>query len=180
MKISAIILWFIVFIMFISYGLRIENPFLEDFRKSNPVWHKRFGKVYIICCMLSALTSLPLSLGNTIGIIPRMGFSSLAVCWFMFTYVAYRAARRQDFPQHRKWMMRSYACTFAFVNVKFYALAVMFFGLQPSAWLLRTMQSCVSWMSNLLIVEIYLSGTIFTGRYAGKKIFLRNSWKSTL
>lgn len=148
--------------------------FLEEFRKSKPRWHRELGKAYVLCCMFSALTGLPLALGNAVGIIPRMGFSSLAVCWFLFTYIAYRSARNRDFQNHRKWMMRSYACTFAFVNVKFYGLAVLSFGLEPGIWLMRTMQSCVSWMSNLFIVEIYLAGTIFTGTYAGKKIFLRN------
>ncbi len=147
--------------------------FITQFREKHLKWHRYLGQVYIICCLLSAVTSLPLSLANLTGVLPRVGFSSLAICWFMFTYTAYRKAREKKFALHRAWMMRSYACTYAFVNVKIYAFSDAFFGLGTSRYFDQVMQSCVSWTTNLMVVEVYLAASTFTGSFAGRKIFLR-------
>lgn len=148
--------------------------FWPRFRAQFASWHRNCGKIYVICCLLSAASSLPLGLGNSVGVVPRVGFSMLAVCWFFFTYTAYLAARRKDFANHRRWMMRSYACTYAFVNVKMYALSMLFYGFTTDVWILQTLQSCVSWTTNLLIVEVYLAATTLTGAYAGRKVFFKN------
>lgn len=172
-RLNNILLWGHVFF---AVPALLLGPWLfwSRFRTRFPAWHRNFGKVYVICCLISAATSLPLGLGNSVGVIPRVGFSMLAVCWFFFTYTAYLAARKRDFTAHRRWMMRSYACTYAFVNVKIYALSMLFYGFETELWLLQTLQSCVSWTTNLLIVEIYLAATTFAGDYAGQKIFLKN------
>ena len=147
--------------------------FMTEFRNKYLKWHRYLGQVYVICCFISAVTSLPLALANVTGVLPRVGFSSLAVSWFGFTYMAYRMARQKKFPQHRAWMMRSYACTYAFVNVKIYALTIMFFDIDAGRYLTQVLQSCFSWTTNLLVVEVYLAASTYTGVYAGRKIFKR-------
>lgn len=172
-RLNNMLLWAHVFF---AVPALLLGPWLfwARFRGMFPALHRNLGKIYVIACLLSAASSLPLGLGNSVGIVPRVGFSMLAVCWFFFTYTAYLCARRKDFVSHRRWMMRSYACTYAFVNVKIYALSMLFFGFETELWLLQTLQSCVSWTTNLLIVEVYLAATLFTGVYAGKKNFLKN------
>lgn len=147
--------------------------FIRQFREEHLKWHRYLGQVYIICCLLSAVTSLPLALANVAGVLPRVGFSSLAICWFLFTYVAYRKAREKKFTLHRAWMMRSYACVYAFVNVKIYALSIYFLDLETSRYFDQVLQSCFSWTTNLMVVEVYLAASTFTGSFAGRKIFLR-------
>jgi uncharacterized membrane protein len=147
--------------------------FITQFREKHLKWHRYMGQVYVICCLLSAVTSLPLALANVTGVLPRVGFSSLAICWFSFTYFAYRAARQKKFAVHRAWMMRSYACTYAFVNVKIYAFSVLFLDIETVRYFDQVMQSCVSWTTNLMVVEVYLAASTFTGSFAGRKIFLR-------
>lgn len=151
--------------------------FMTQFRNKYLQWHRYLGQVYVVCCFLSAVTSLPLAFANTTGVLPRVGFTSLAVCWFTFTYLAYRRARQKKFPQHRVWMMRSYACTYAFINVKIYALSLLLFGLETSRYLDQVLQSCFSWTTNLLVVEVYLAASTYTGVYAGRKIFKRELHK---
>jgi hypothetical protein len=43
----------------------------------------------------------------------------LCVAWVITTSMALLAIRRRNLPQHREWMMRSYAVTFAFVTFRF-------------------------------------------------------------
>lgn len=154
--------------------------FLTQFREKHLRWHRYLGQVYVACCILSAATSLPLALANTIGVLPRIGFSSLAVCWFSFTYFAYRAARQKKFALHRAWMMRSYACTYAFVNVKIYFFSLTILDIDVSRYVLQVLQSCVSWTTNLLVVEVYLAASTYTGAFAGRKIFMRQIRKLPL
>ena len=145
--------------------------FMTEFRNKYLQWHRYLGQVYVICCFVSAVTSLPLALANVAGVLPRVGFSSLAICWFVFTYLAYRTARQKKFAQHRMWMMRSYACTYAFVNVKIYALSKMFLGIETTRYFTQVLQSCFSWTTNLLAASTY------TGAYARRKIFKRELHK---
>lgn len=72
--------------------------FLTQFRDKYIRWHRYLGQIYVICCLLSAVISLPLGLANNVGVLPRVGFSALAVCWFTFTFIAYRAARQKNSP----------------------------------------------------------------------------------
>lgn len=148
--------------------------FHASLRKEKPRLHVRLGQIYVICCLLSAATSLPLSLSNHGGNIPRVGFSMLAVAWFIFTWLAYSYARKRNFAQHRRWMFRSYACTYAFINIKIYGFLLIVSGSPFSPLTVKILQSCVSWMSNLLLVEVYLAATTYMGVYIGRKMLLKN------
>jgi len=138
--------------------------FHASFRTKHLYWHRKLGEIYIYCCLLSAMTSLPLGLKHFSGLIPSVGFSSLAVTWYIITTIAFSKALQKDFVGHRRWMMRSYACTLAFVNVKIYSFVVLSLGLQPSELTMKVLQSYVSWLGNLTIAEIYLSKTTHTGK----------------
>lgn len=148
--------------------------FHATLRRENPKLHRWMGQVYVICCLISAATSLPLGLSNHGGNIPRVGFGSLAASWFVFTWLAYHYARKKNFVQHRRWMCRSYACTYAFVNIKIYGYLLIMAGSPFPLLVVKTLQSCVSWMSNLLIAEVYLAATTYLGVYVGRKVFIKN------
>lgn len=148
--------------------------FHAKFRKDYPALHRLMGKIYVVCCLLSAVTSLPLALSHTSGAVPRIGFGALAVAWFVFTLQAYVSARSKKFVEHRRWMFRSYACTYAFVNVKVYTYVFALLGQPFQPLMVKIFQSCISWMSNLLLVEIYLAATTYLGVYVGRKLFAKN------
>lgn len=143
-------------------------------RRDRPALHRFMGQVYVAACLVSAATSFPLALAHPSGTVPRIGFGFLALAWFGFTLLAYVRARQKDFPAHRMWMLRSYACTYAFVNVKLYGYVLQHIYPPPDALLVKILQSCFSWMSNLLLVEIYIAATTYMGVYVGRKMFLKN------
>lgn len=127
------------------------------FRKSYTSLHRNLGKCYVIFTLLSAVLAMPLSMTNGGGIVGRLGFSTMAVLWFIFTLLAYTSIRNGDTKTHERYMLRSYAMTFAFVNVNVtfhYIGAYNMVNFDPMA--LKIFQSWVSWIINLLFVEAFL------------------------
>ena len=57
--------------------------FLESFRNKRPKTHRTIGKFYVFGAILSAITALPLSVTNIGGIYPRIGFTTMAILWFL-------------------------------------------------------------------------------------------------
>lgn len=143
-------------------------------RKDHLSLHRTLGKIYIFTCLISAATSFPLAFAHPAGAWPRAGFGLLALAWFGFTYLAYTYARQKNLVQHRRWMFRSYACTYAFVNVKMYGMILNGIAAEVHPLIVKILQSCFSWMSNLLVAEVYLAATTYLGVYVGHKLFFKN------
>ena len=144
------------------------GPFLfsTTLRKERPNVHKTLGKFYVAGCMISAITVLPLAVANGGGLVGNIGFSVMGITWFTVTYFAYSSAINKDFISHRRWMMRSYALTFAFVHVNLTYKFILPYEIM-SVGAVKAMQSMVSWQFNLLLVELYLEATSFKGRWQG-------------
>jgi hypothetical protein len=117
-------------------------------------WHRLRGRLYVVCCLLSAPIGLLLAFGATTGPITTAGFGSLAILWFATTALGYKAALNRDFDAHRRWMIRSYALTFGAVMLRIYL------GVSIAAHLdfnvsYRTI-SFLAWVPNLIFVEFWL------------------------
>ena len=90
------------------------------------------------------------------GAIAGAGFLSLAILWLLFTSLALRAALRRDFRNHERWMMRSFALTFAAVTLRIYLPIGI--SLNNGGFALPyTIIAWLSWVPNLLIMEAWLS-----------------------
>jgi len=125
--------------------------FFPRLRARWPRWHRRAGTVYVICCLVGGSAGLLLALGVSSGPIATAGFGTLAVLWIAFTANAWRLARARDFVRHRRWMIRSYALTFAAVTLRLYlpiaAIAHMDFMQAYRAI------SFLAWVPNLIVAE---------------------------
>ena len=88
------------------------------------------------------------------GLVSRIGFSLLDVCWLFTAFMAYRAIRNRRFVDHQQWMMRNFALTFGAVTLRLWLPVLGAAGhsfeasYQVVAWL--------AWVPNLLLVEWYL------------------------
>jgi hypothetical protein len=67
------------------------------------------------------------------------------------TSMAVLAIRRRNVPQHREWMMRSYAVTFAFVTFRFGVDALRWAGVATSD--AQVIMSWACWAIPLLLLE---------------------------
>lgn len=151
------------------------GPFLlyRPLVRNKPRIHRLLGKFYIFGCMIAAITIFPVALFNIPSKIGPIGFSIMAIFWFLTTFFAYNAARRKNYVAHRRWVIRSYAMTLAFIHVNFtYRLLMPYDHITYDT--LRAFQSLVSWQFNLLIAEFYLAATNFNGTFVGKSQWFKN------
>ena len=154
------------------------GPFLfsAKLRQKYTKAHRSLGKIYVVGCLISAVTVLPLALSNGAGIVAHIGFGNMAVIWFIVTYFAYTSAIKKDFVSHRRWMLRSYAMTFAFVHVNLtYKFTLPYEHMSVEG--IKAMQSMVSWLANLLLMELYMEATNVGGKWLGFKKFFKRTIK---
>ncbi|WP_019633562.1 DUF2306 domain-containing protein [Actinomadura atramentaria] len=84
--------------------------------RRNPRVHRTIGRVYLGLGVLpSAVTAIPVAILSG-RLITQVGLTIPAVLWLATGALAYRAARRRDFAEHRAWMTRNYALTFLAVT----------------------------------------------------------------
>jgi len=127
--------------------------------------HRTIGRVYLLAGVLpSALAAVPVALLSG-RLITQLGLTIPAVLWLVTGALAYRAARRHDYAQHRNWMMRNYALTFLAVTsrvlVPLLLLAQIPFAtsadcIRDSALSMIPIGEALGWMVNLIAAEILI------------------------
>ncbi|MEZ5751629.1 MAG: DUF2306 domain-containing protein [Paracoccaceae bacterium] len=132
----------------------VPFQFHAGLRRGRPALHRWMGRVYALSVAVAALSSLAL--------LPQFqgqgwvgaGFGMLAILWIATTALAVVAARRRDFVQHRRWMLRSAALCFAAVSLRIIMAPLMAMGwsvvetYQVTAW--------GSWLLTLGAVEWWM------------------------
>lgn len=128
--------------------------FIPRFRSRKSGLHRIVGRVYVGSCLLGGATGLPLALGSTAGPMATAGFGSLAIAWLVTTWLGWRYAVAGRYAEHRRWMLRSCALTFAAVTLRLYLAFPPLLGIDfVTAY--RAI-SLLCWVPNLLVIEAYL------------------------
>ncbi|MEM9651947.1 MAG: DUF2306 domain-containing protein [Actinomycetota bacterium] len=87
--------------------------------------HRIVGRVYYFGGVFpGAITGFVTAMGTTAGITGAVGFGMLAVVWFGSGAMALSAIRQGDVLEHKRWMHRNFALTFAAVTLRFW-LAIL-------------------------------------------------------
>lgn len=126
--------------------------------------HRLLGRVYVISIAVGGLSGMYLAFDALGGVVSQAGFLALDILWLVTTYLGYKRIRQKRLQQHREWMMRSYALTFAGVTLRFWvaALGMLTIPLEnflQSELLLddfnRTyrLDAWLCWVPNLIIAE---------------------------
>jgi len=153
------VLWQSVFYIHITTGgiamLLGWSQFSTGLKQRFTLLHRTLGKSYVAACLLAGSAGLFLAFFATGGLISGLGFGMLALFWIIATTRAYLYIRQGRIEEHRRWMMRSYALTFAAVMLRIWFPLSQFTGMEYipayriSAWL--------CWVPNLIFVEILIS-----------------------
>lgn len=126
--------------------------FLPGIRKGR--WlkvHRWLGRTYLLGILFGGLSGLYMAQLAYGGIVSRLGFGALACLWLYTGYRAYRHIRNKEIEQHRQWMMRNYALTFAGVILRMWIPLFLAAGMDFSAAYVIIAWLC--WIPNLLVAE---------------------------
>lgn len=119
-------------------------------------WHRWAGRTYVAACLVGAVAGLWLALHASAGPVAAAGFGSLAVAWFGATVMGWRKAVAGRFDQHRRWMIRSLALTFAAVTLRLMLPLIPLAGLDFVDGYRAI--SFLSWIANLAVAELWIRG----------------------
>lgn len=116
--------------------------------------HRGLGRTYATACIAGGAAGFVLALGTTAGPVAAWGFGLLAPVWIYTTAQGWLTARARRFDEHRRWMIRSFALTFAAVTLRLYLPLGMMSGLTFEQIYVAT--AWISWIPNLLLGELYI------------------------
>jgi uncharacterized membrane protein len=126
--------------------------FSSRLRQKHLQLHRWLGRSYLaVGVLVGGVSGLYMSQFAYGGTVARLGFAALAVFWLYTGLRAFLAIRRRAVDEHRRWMVRNFALTFAAVMLRIYLPASMLAGIDFSvaypiiAWL--------CWLPNLLFAE---------------------------
>lgn len=159
--------WRTAFYIHISGGMLalLLGPFqfVPAFRNRFLKAHRTVGKLYLGAILFfGAPAGLFMAFYAEGGWIGQLGFCVMAVLWLLSTWMALEAIRKRKIPEHRNWMTRSFALTFAAVTLRLYVPLASDF-LHWNQDFVETSSAWVSWVPNLIVAEFLL-------RFAAKKL----------
>lgn len=112
-------IWLTVMYIHVGFACIAMATGLFNFSNRSYEKHRRFhrvnGYVYVSSVLVVVLTSGYMAPYATGGKISSMGFNLLNMLWLIFTAAALVHIFKKRIPQHRRWMIRSYA--FCFTNM---------------------------------------------------------------
>jgi uncharacterized membrane protein len=138
--------------------------FATRLRTRAPRVHRAIGRTILVSIAIAGVGGLILAPHNLAGPVGTVGFGLLAVLWVTFAATAFRAIRRGDVDTHRRWMIRTFALTYAAVTLRLWLFVLMgiqtdLAGVDPQTAFERAylIVPFLAWVPNLLVAERYLS-----------------------
>jgi hypothetical protein len=133
--------------------------FLPGIRKGR--WlkvHRWLGRTYLISVLVGGLGGLYMAQFSYGGIVTHLGFAALACLWLYTAYRAYRHISSKEIEQHRQWMIRNYALTFAGVMLRIYVPLSGPLGIDFLTAYMAISWLC--WVPNLLVAQWIIRRTL--------------------
>lgn len=100
--------------------------FNPKWRDANLALHRRIGKIYVACALISAVSGIYIGFYATGGVIASLGFIALGSIWLLTTWFAYQYVKKGDTERHRRLMYYSYAACFAAVTLRLWMPLLIF------------------------------------------------------
>jgi uncharacterized membrane protein len=127
--------------------------FLSRLRSRRPTVHRVVGRLYLGGVLVGSAAGLYMAFLAHGGAISSAGFGTLAVFWFATGLQALRTIRTGDVEDHRRWMIRNFALTFAAVTLRLWLVPLAAtFGFDTGYRIV----SWVCWIPNLAVAEAML------------------------
>jgi len=132
------------------------TQFVTKLRNRKIQLHRKIGTVYVLSAVLSGGAGLYLAFYASGGIVSKLGFGGMASVWLITTVMAYISIKNKAIESHQKWMIRSYALTFAAVTLR------LWMPILPAVFELNFLESYriiawLCWVPNLLVAELIIN-----------------------
>jgi Predicted membrane protein (DUF2306) len=114
--------------------------------------HRWLGRTYVVSVVIGSVAGFYMAWLSYGGLPTHLAFASLAVWWCTTALVAYRHVVSGRIEAHRRWMIRSYAMTFAAVTLRFWLL-LFIFPLQIPFNEAYTTVAWIAWVWNIPVAE---------------------------
>jgi Predicted membrane protein (DUF2306) len=153
-------IWRIAFYTHISSSLLVLLfglfQFAKPIIKGYPKIHRLLGKMYIVLILfICAPSGLIMAFYANGGIWAKISFVIISLLWWYYTFIAYKYAIKRDFKSHLANMYRSYALTLSAITLRTYIFILPFIS-NLHGKEMYVFVSWVSWIPNLIIVEILI------------------------
>lgn len=130
--------------------------FLPNLRKRYLHVHKKLGKIYAYGILgFAAPTGLIMAFYAEGGMWSTLAFLVMSFLWFYTTIMAIITVKKKKIIEHKKWMFRSYALSFAAVTLRL-LVPIMSLSNNLSEEFIIVSTAWLSWMFNLIIIETYI------------------------
>lgn len=94
--------------------------FSQTLRTRHLHWHRRSGRVFLVCGVMVGVSALVMSFGMpAIGGVNQAVATTLFAVFFLFALgTAFRHILRREIAQHREWMLRAFAIGLAVATIR--------------------------------------------------------------
>jgi|tagenome__1003787_1003787.scaffolds.fasta_scaffold20257993_1 uncharacterized membrane protein len=158
----------LAFYLHIGFGglalLLSPLQFATRLRTRSPALHRAVGRVTLAAIAIAGTAALVLAPHNVAGPVGTAGFGLLALLWLVCGGTAFRAIRHGDVDRHRRWVVRTFALTYAAVTLRLWlalliGVQVGLFGLDDQVAFDRAylLVPFLAWVPNLLVAEYWLA-----------------------
>ncbi len=116
----------------------------------------------LVAILIAAVAGLFLLPFNSAGAVGVAGFGLLAALWGLFAILGFRTIRRRDIAQHRAWMTRAFALTYAAVMLRVWLPLLMVLhiaaGVDPDTAFTAAYVYVpfLAWVPNLVAAELII------------------------
>jgi len=128
--------------------------FVGAIRRVAPIVHRAVGYGYILAVAAGVVGATVLAQTPNGGGANKFAFGMLAIVWVFSTAMALVSARRRRWRDHRTWMVRSFAFTFAAVTLRLGMPLLGAVGFAPAEW--YAIVAWASWTINLIVAEWFV------------------------
>lgn len=119
--------------------------------------HRISGYVYIsVVLLITGPAAFVMSLWANGSYPSQVSFTILSVLWILFTYLAFHHIRKGNIRAHLIWNLRSFALTLSAITLRAYVYLFNAYGPEMGQVETYILVSYLSWIPNLLIVEVLI------------------------
>jgi len=122
-----------------------------NFRNRRPARHRLMGRVYVAMVVIAGVSGMVIAVTTNAGPVAATGFFVLAVLWLWTTAQAVLHARAGRIGEHRAWMIRSAALTFAGVTLRLWLPVFLVPGVPFEV--AYPIIAFLCWIPNLMVAE---------------------------